>query len=84
MPSEFADLPASLRGARFFAPDTEPSLPANLRVTGIEGLSDYSRPRRADIRVKAPKVRPLSFNGSGPGINMQATIFAMPTFPALR
>jgi subtilase family serine protease len=51
----------------FFAPDTEPSLPANLRVTGIEGLSDYSRPRRADIRVKAPKVRPLSFNGSGPG-----------------
>ncbi|MGA3143512.1 MAG: protease pro-enzyme activation domain-containing protein [Verrucomicrobiota bacterium] len=51
----------------FFAPDTEPSLPANLRVTSIEGLSDYSRPRRADIRVKAPKVRPLSFNGSGPG-----------------
>ena len=51
----------------FFAPDTEPSLPANLRVTSIEGLSDYSRPRRADVRVKAAKVRPLSFNGSGPG-----------------
>ena len=31
----------------FFAPDTEPSLPANLRVTSIEGLSDYSLPRRA-------------------------------------
>jgi subtilase family serine protease len=51
----------------FFAPDTEPSLPANLRVTSIEGLSDYSMPRRADRRVLAAKVRPLSFNGSGPG-----------------
>ena len=51
----------------FFAPDTEPSLPANLRVTSIEGLSDYSLPRRATKRVKAAKVRPLSFNGSGPG-----------------
>ena len=51
----------------FFAPDTEPSLPANLRVTSIEGLSDYSRPRPAGRRVKAPKVRPLSFNGTGPG-----------------
>ncbi|MGO8839028.1 MAG: protease pro-enzyme activation domain-containing protein [Limisphaerales bacterium] len=50
----------------FFAPDTEPSLPANLRVTGIEGLSDYSLPRRADHRIKAAKVRPLDFNGSGP------------------
>ncbi|MGA2787380.1 MAG: protease pro-enzyme activation domain-containing protein [Verrucomicrobiota bacterium] len=50
----------------FFAPDTEPSLPANLRVTGIEGLSDYSLPRRADRRVSAAKARPLSFNGSGP------------------
>ena len=51
----------------FFATDTEPSLPANLRVTSIEGLSDYSLPRRATRRVKAAKVRPLSFNGSGPG-----------------
>jgi subtilase family serine protease len=50
----------------FFAPDTEPSLPANLRVTSIEGLSDYSLPRRADHRVSAAKARPLSFNGSGP------------------
>ena len=50
----------------FFATDTEPSLPANLRVTSIEGLSDYSLPRRANSRVKAAKVRPLSFNGSGP------------------
>ena len=50
----------------FFAPDPEPSLPANLRVTSIEGLSDYSLPRRANSRVKVAKVRPLSFNGSGP------------------
>jgi subtilase family serine protease len=51
----------------FFAPDTAPSLPANLRVTGIEGLSDFSLPRRATRRVKATKVRPLNYNGSGPG-----------------
>jgi kumamolisin len=50
----------------FFAPDSEPSVPANLRVTGIEGLSDYSLPRRANRRVKAANIRPLSFNGSGP------------------
>jgi len=56
--------PAAARD--FFAPDSEPSLPANLRVTSIEGLSDYSLPRRATRRVKAAKVRPLSFNGSGP------------------
>ena len=48
----------------FFAPDTEPSLPSNLRVTSIEGLSDYSLPRCASRRVLAAKARPLSFNGS--------------------
>ena len=52
----------------FYAPDAEPSLPAQLRVTSIEGLSDYSLPRRGTRRVKAVGgvARSLSFNGSGP------------------
>jgi subtilase family serine protease len=50
----------------FFAPDTDPSLPARLRVISIEGLSDYSLPRRATRRVAAARAQPLSFNGTGP------------------
>jgi subtilase family serine protease len=50
----------------FFAPDTEPSVPANLHVISVEGLSDYSLPRPAARKVASPKVRPLSFNGTGP------------------
>ncbi len=49
----------------FFAPDTEPSVPANLPVADIEGLNDYSPPRPLSHRVDALKVRPLGFNGSG-------------------
>ena len=50
----------------FFAPDVEPSVPANLRVLNIDGLSDFSLPRPLFKTVKALKIRPLSFNGSGP------------------
>ena len=50
----------------FFAPDTEPSVPANLSVVTVEGLSDYSRPRPLRRKAEALKVRPLSSNGSGP------------------
>ncbi|MGA9777732.1 MAG: S53 family peptidase [Verrucomicrobiia bacterium] len=50
----------------FFAPDTEPSVPTNLSVVTIEGLSDYSPPRPLARKVAASKVRPLSLNGSGP------------------
>ncbi len=50
----------------FFAPDTEPSVPTNLSVVTVEGLSDYSPPRPLMHMVAASKARPLSFNGSGP------------------
>jgi subtilase family serine protease len=50
----------------FFAPDTEPSVPTNLSVVTVEGLSDYSLPRPLVHKVETLKVRPLSFNGSGP------------------
>jgi subtilase family serine protease len=50
----------------FFAPDAEPSVPANLPVIDVEGLSDYGRPRPLARALDLPKIRPLSFNGSGP------------------
>ena len=50
----------------FFAPDRAPSVPTNLSVVTVEGLSDYSLPRHLARKVRAAKVRPLSFNGSGP------------------
>jgi subtilase family serine protease len=50
----------------FYAPDTEPSVPTNLPVVTVEGLSDYSLPRPLVHKVAASKVRPLGFNGSGP------------------
>ena len=50
----------------FFAPDVEPSVPVNLRMVSIDGLSDFSLPQPATRKVSAAKIRPLSFNGSGP------------------
>jgi subtilase family serine protease len=50
----------------FFAPDTEPSAPANLPIIDVGGLCDYGRPRPLSRPVKLSKTRPLSFNGSGP------------------
>ena len=64
----------------FFAPDTEPSVPANLPVTDMRGLSDYGLPRPLSHKVEPSKVTPLSFNGSGPnGELCRATIFVTPT-----
>jgi hypothetical protein len=50
----------------FFAPDTEPSVPSNLKVLAIEGLTDFSRPRHALLKKAAVTPRPAAFNGSGP------------------
>ena len=48
----------------FFAPDTEPSVPANLPVADVGGLSDFSRPRPMSHPAVFPPGRRLS--GSGP------------------
>jgi hypothetical protein len=48
----------------FFAPDTEPSVPTNLPVADIWGLSDYGRPRPLSHPAKLSQAHPLS--GSGP------------------
>lgn len=52
-------------GRDFYAPDTEPTVPANLPVAFVEGLSDYSLPRPLSLKTDLSKVRPLG--GSGPG-----------------
>lgn len=48
----------------FFAPDAEPSVPANLSVVTVEGLSDYGLPKPLLHKIDPLKIRPLG--GSGP------------------
>jgi subtilase family serine protease len=48
----------------FYAPDTEPSVPADLRVADVWGLSDISPPRPLLRPASGPQGKPLS--GSGP------------------
>ncbi len=48
----------------FFAPDTEPSVPTNLSVVTVEGLSDYGLPKPLLHKIDPLKIRPLG--GSGP------------------
>jgi subtilase family serine protease len=48
----------------FFAPDTEPSVAADVPVVTVEGLSDYRLPRPLSHKVDPLKVRALA--GSGP------------------
>ena len=50
----------------FFAPDTEPSVPTNLSVVTVEGLSDYNFPHPLLHKAEASNAMPLAFNGSGP------------------
>ena len=48
----------------FFAPDTEPSVPSDLSVADVWGLSDFGRPHPLLHRVNPLRTQPLS--GSGP------------------
>jgi hypothetical protein len=48
----------------FFAPDTEPSVPTNLAVADIWGLSDYGR-AQPQLRA-ARQLQAQAMNGSGP------------------
>ena len=59
----------------FFAPDTEPSVPANLPVADMWGLTDYGLPRPLSHRIDPSKVTPFNFNGSGPGGSYQGGDF---------
>ena len=56
----------AVKPREFFAPDVEPSVPANLPVVDVEGLSDYAPVHPLSHRVSRSQVQPFSFNGSGP------------------
>ena len=51
----------------FFSPDVEPSVPTNLPVADMWGLSDYALPRPLAHKMDLAKLTPLNYNGSGPG-----------------
>ncbi len=58
----------------FFAPDIEPSVPANLRLVTVEGLTDYGLPRPLSHRIDPSKWEVPARAGV-----TRATISAMPT-----
>ena len=51
------------RPRNFYAPDTEPSVPANLRVADVWGLSDFAPPRPLLHPAELPQGKPLSGSG---------------------
>jgi subtilase family serine protease len=57
----------------FFAPDAEPSVPSNLSVVTIEGLSDYGLPKPMLHKTDPLTIHPLG--GSGPGGNYAGNDF---------
>jgi len=59
----------------FYAPGTEPSVPTNLPVTDMWGLSDFSRPQPLAHRVAPLTSVPLNYNGTGPGGSYRGTDF---------
>jgi len=59
----------------FFAPDTEPSVPTNVVVTDIWGLSDYARATPMSHHVALSQITPLNYNGSGPGGSYRGSDF---------
>ena len=48
----------------FYAPEAEPSVPTNLPVADLWGLSDYGRPRSLLHRMDLAKATPFSGSGS--------------------
>src|SRR5262249_24041942 len=55
--------PAEAR--HFFAPDTEPSVPTDLPVADLWGLSDFALPRPLVHKMDPLKGAPSNYNGSG-------------------
>jgi len=59
----------------FFAPDTEPSVPENLQVSDMYGLSDYAQPKPMAHLAAHSKASPLNYNGTGMNSSYQGTDF---------
>ena len=49
----------------FYAPDTEPSVDANLPVLGVQGMNNYIQPQPLSHKIPASAINPAA--GSGPG-----------------
>ncbi len=50
----------------FFAPDADPSVPTNLPVADLCGLSDFALPQPQSHMIDPKKITPLNYDGSGP------------------
>jgi hypothetical protein len=59
----------------FFAPDQEPSVPLDLRMADMWGLTDFYRPVPLSHRVDPSRVAPRNFTGSAPGGSYQGRDF---------
>jgi subtilase family serine protease len=59
----------------FFAPSNEPSVPANLRVADMWGMSDFALPRPLSKKANPKKLSALNYNGSGPSGSYQGSDF---------
>ncbi len=62
-------------GREFFAPDVEPSVPANVPARDVWGLSDYARPRPLLRKMDPARLVGLNYNGTGPGGSYQGRDF---------
>ena len=59
----------------FFAPYTEPSVPTNVPVADLWGLTDYGLPTPLAHQVQAARISPLNYNGTGPSGSFQGRDF---------
>jgi hypothetical protein len=59
----------------FYAPDTEPSVPAAVPVADMWGLSDYAQPTPLYHPVDPARISPLNYNGTGPSGSYQGSDF---------
>jgi len=60
---------------QFYAPDVEPSVPTNVPVADMWGLSDYGRPHSMVHLQGAAIAHPLNYNGTAPSGYYQGSDF---------
>ena len=70
---QFYQHPAESR--KFYAPDVEPSVPTNVPMADLWGLSDYARPTPLARPFTPPTTSPLNYNGTGPGGSYRGSDF---------
>ena len=63
----------------FYAPNTEPSVDANLPILSVQGLNNYVQPHPLLERMPASKIKPAA--GTGPGGGYMGTDFRTAYLP---